>query len=159
MEYLDHALEQDFHTTLHKASTWSRKKGKHLKDKKVVSDKKRDPWASQRDNYGKMKFTGVGFRYVHRGQFKHTRAKRVYLEEESYDYDPSFWFDEEDYLRDMEDQNYNDNLFFEDWRTYLGAGDYTPHNIVITIPEDWNLKEGRYFSASDSWRYYNETSI
>ncbi len=123
MEYLDHALEQDLHTTLHKAKVWSRKKGKHKKDTIVKLNKGDDPWASQRDNYGKMKFTGVGFRYVHRGQFKHIRAKSQFLEEEytpyseEYKVNSSYMYDAE---MDGLDQ-YEEDLLFEGYEQYLGT--------------------------------------
>ncbi len=116
MEYLDHALEQDLHKTLHKAKVWSRKKGKHKKDTIVKLNKGDDPWASQRDNYGKMKFIGVGFRYVHRGQFKHKRAERVYLEEEHCIGVPDLTPEQWDYYCD--EMHLTDHSWCE-WEDYL----------------------------------------
>ncbi len=76
MEYLDHALEQDLHTTLHKAKVWLRKKGKHLKDdtRGIVPVKKR------RVEGCKCETCKKSWSWGH----KHLRAKRVYLEENEY---------------------------------------------------------------------------
>jgi len=69
------------------------KKRKHVKDKPKLKDSS-DPWFNDRDKYGKCKHVGRGFRVVHRGQFKHLRSQKVFLEEEYYDTDPSNWYDE-----------------------------------------------------------------
>ncbi len=116
MEYLDHALERDLHKTLHKATTWARKKGKHLKDTNLYFYRNRRQHRACPCCYTKEE-------KVKCWQHKHTRAKRVYLEEEytpyseEYKVNSSYIYDAE---MDGPDQ-YEEDLLFEGYEQYLGT--------------------------------------
>ncbi|MCP4988867.1 MAG: hypothetical protein GY928_23280 [Colwellia sp.] len=108
LNYKDCVHERQVQQTLHKASTWSRKKRKHLRDKKYFF---RDVKRKQ------CKVEYIEWSYGEHVCFKHKRAEKVYVEEEYNE-------DKYEYYDDTFDYPYDEE--YEDWfLNEIGLPHYT----------------------------------